>query len=345
MPDSFSKDSERFDRQVSTTSPSRSLLDEVLTSHFRLEDCSSTLLSGGFSNFNFLIESPEKKRSVLRCVPEGHHCLQTELSVLRRVKSQNIPVPQVLNYTTKAQFHFALLEWCEGATLASLLQEPDSRALQDQGEAIFYGVGLTLARIHSIPCTHAGFFGSQGIVESPWTSWSCALREYIEECLAGIAGTRLGPHECSRWNYLYESHWRLLEDSSLEPCLVHSDFNAKNILIRTEPSPTTQTALVSAVIDWEFALSAHPGFDLGNFLRFAREDYRPEFTSAFLNGYTDAGGILEPQWSTLAMLIDTASMLNFLNRNEQYPKTFQTARKVLAHYAHCLETEVAHFSL
>jgi aminoglycoside/choline kinase family phosphotransferase len=50
--------------------------------------------------------------------------------------------------------------------------------------------------------------------------------------------------------------------------LVHADFNPKNILVRG--------ASVAAVLDWEFAFSGTPLFDVGNMLRFA-ERYPPGY--------------------------------------------------------------------
>ena len=45
-------------------------------------------------------------------------------------------------------------------------------------------------------------------------------------------------------------------------CLVHSDFNAKNILVETA------TGEVTGLVDWEFAHAGGPFTDLGNLLRF-----------------------------------------------------------------------------
>jgi aminoglycoside phosphotransferase (APT) family kinase protein len=48
-------------------------------------------------------------------------------------------------------------------------------------------------------------------------------------------------------------------------CLVHSDFNPKNLLVDPE------TARITGLIDWEFAHAGSPYADLGNLLRFSED--------------------------------------------------------------------------
>jgi aminoglycoside phosphotransferase (APT) family kinase protein len=66
-------------------------------------------------------------------------------------------------------------------------------------------------------------------------------------------------------------------------CLVHSDFNPKNLLV--DPA----TGELTGLLDWEFAHAGNPVTDLGNLLRFNRD---PVFVSAVLDGYLELAGHL-----------------------------------------------------
>jgi aminoglycoside phosphotransferase (APT) family kinase protein len=66
-----------------------------------------------------------------------------------------------------------------------------------------------------------------------------------------------------------ESVFRYAEDLLAEGveriCLVHSDFNPKNLLVDPE------TVRITGLIDWEFAHAGSPYADLGNLLRFCTD--------------------------------------------------------------------------
>ncbi len=65
-------------------------------------------------------------------------------------------------------------------------------------------------------------------------------------------------------------------ESLARSVLVHSDFNAKNLLVDLE------TSQVCGVLDWEFAHAGSPYADLGNLTRFDREPTLVESTVATL---------------------------------------------------------------
>lgn len=67
-------------------------------------------------------------------------------------------------------------------------------------------------------------------------------------------------------------------------CLVHSDFNPKNLLI----NPVTGE--LTGLLDWEFAHAGIPTADLGNLLRFHRD---PSFVGGVVDGYLELAGHLD----------------------------------------------------
>jgi aminoglycoside phosphotransferase (APT) family kinase protein len=70
---------------------------------------------------------------------------------------------------------------------------------------------------------------------------------------------------------------------------------------------------VTAVLDWEFAFSGSPFFDLGNLLRPPLGD-RPGLAAAVAAGYRRAGGQLPEDWRRMSELVDLMAWADFLNR-------------------------------
>jgi Ser/Thr protein kinase RdoA (MazF antagonist) len=98
--------------------------------------------------------------------------------------------------------------------------------------------------------------------------------------------------------------------------LVHADFNPKNILVRESS--------VAAVLDWEFAFSSTPLFDVGNMLRFA-ERYPPAYLDGFHTGFVAGGGVLPADWERISAGLDLFALADFLTRPPDHPY-FQKAR-------------------
>jgi aminoglycoside phosphotransferase (APT) family kinase protein len=120
-----------------------------------------------------------------------------------------------------------------------------------------------------------------------------------------------------------DDKWDSVVQTETRPQLAHCDFNPKNILVsRSEPNR------VAAVIDWEFSDSGNGLIDFGNFFRFSY-DYPAYARDAFLAGYEETNRGLHPQWEEASRLIDCGSMCGFLERKEDYQKSFRTARAVV----------------
>jgi len=117
--------------------------------------------------------------------------------------------------------------------------------------------------------------------------------------------------------------------SELVPQLVHCDFNPKNILISKGPDPK-----VLGIIDWEFSDSGNGLIDIGNFFRFSY-DYPVEARERFIRGYKAVNPNLHPDWETGSRLIDLGNMCGFLERKEDYQKSFRTARAVIRATLEC----------
>jgi aminoglycoside phosphotransferase (APT) family kinase protein len=87
------------------------------------------------------------------------------------------------------------------------------------------------------------------------------------------------------------------------------DFGGSNILINIDE----RGAHVTAVIDWEFALSGSPMLDLGNLLR-PPLGKLPGFEDSVARGYRSAGAVLPDDWHRLTLYHGLADWASFLGR-------------------------------
>jgi aminoglycoside phosphotransferase (APT) family kinase protein len=92
--------------------------------------------------------------------------------------------------------------------------------------------------------------------------------------------------------------------------LVHSDFNAKNLLV--DPDSLEVTGL----LDWEYAHAGHPFTDLGNLLRFERDEV---FTDAVLAAYTGRRGGSAGDALALARAADLWALVDLAARRGENP--------------------------
>jgi len=101
-----------------------------------------------------------------------------------------------------------------------------------------------------------------------------------------------------------------------QACLVHGDFNKRNLLVRR----AVRGWQAAALLDWEFAGAGSPLADLGSFLRYERAD-GPLVEPHFSTGFARAGGSLPPDWRRLARILDLVALCESLSR-DQLPEAF-----------------------
>jgi aminoglycoside phosphotransferase (APT) family kinase protein len=86
---------------------------------------------------------------------------------------------------------------------------------------------------------------------------------------------------------------------------------------------------VAAVLDWEFALSATPAFDIGNLLRPPFGEH-PTFVAGFAHGYRVAGGELPDDWQRVARIADLFAWVDLLGQRSEDPALTTDARRIIA---------------
>jgi Ser/Thr protein kinase RdoA (MazF antagonist) len=188
---------------------------------------------------------------------------------------------------------------------------------------VFSLIGEELARIHQIKLPRAGFIGPEMKIGNQFGSFGLFLKEYIAGVLTSLAEDRLASKVRDRLLKLVEEKWHLVLAAEPASHLVHCDFNPKNIMVSEDDE-----SVVTGILDWEFCLSGNGYIDLGNFFRFPC-DYPDGSQEEFVNGYETGGGKVNQHWKDISLLMDLGNMCSFLERREDYQKTFRTARAVI----------------
>jgi aminoglycoside phosphotransferase (APT) family kinase protein len=284
------------------------------------------LVSGGLSNTNIHAElSHHPDPILLRIYVRDPAQAAKEWTLLSRLAGQ-VPVPR-LYYTAPGSsvlpYPYALMEWIEGERLEIALEQKIAPADLQQ---MISSIGRVLARMHAMKFDVTGFLDKDLQVVTPISIGSDGLLDYLEQKLGGTAPgrDRLGADLADAVIDFAGREGGLLDSWTGAPSLIHGDFGGSNILVRQD----AQGWRTAAILDWEFAFSGTPFFDLGNLLR-------PPLGSlagvgqAIEAGYRDAGGLLPPEWRRMSDLVELISWAEFLARPNCGPKLAADARAMI----------------
>jgi aminoglycoside phosphotransferase (APT) family kinase protein len=258
-------------------------------------------LSGGYSNDNVLLVTDAGERYVLRRYLRRNTCA-VEAELARRL-SGVVPVPEVVGADAvggRAGEPVLLSRFVPGTLLGEALITGPPEEAADLGRA----AGEALAAVGSVSFAYPGFF--DGSLSPTPLEPTAKLAAFVDDKLTnGNARDVLTAAERDRLLRLAAEYEPLLASVAGARQLVHSDYNPKNILVRG-------TAVV-AVLDWEFAFSSTPLFDVGNMLRFG-DRYPPGFTASFVAGFAGGGGELPAQWRRITEGLDLYALADLLTR-------------------------------
>lgn len=225
-----------------------------------------TPLPGGHSGETFLAEAAGE-RTVVRLYQErgarrGAEAPAVDAAVLRLVRGL-LPVAGVLEVRRPRADTGApgllVTSLLPGERLDLVLPALDSSARAAVGRR----VGALLARLATMPLCRPGRFVDGDLGTEPLP---------VDDLVTFIAARRPGTALATWPTDLYDAlaavadRAQTLLDRVDRTCLVHGDLNPKNLLV--DPVSLSVTGLV----DWEFAHAGIPGSDLGNLLRFERDD-------------------------------------------------------------------------
>jgi hypothetical protein len=173
--------------------------------------------------------------------------------------------------------------------------------------------GKTLAGIGSFEFATPGMFDGDLIPRSD-PGVMPALEDFVRDCLDSPAAQVINPSERDAFRELFRESLQSIGDLGPENRLVHCDYNPKNLILDSGPDEWG----VAAVLDWEFAMSGTPLWDVANMLRH-RSDYAPEFVDGFLSGFRSAGGSLSARWEQACLALDSINLIDFVRKGPDGP--------------------------
>ena len=225
-----------------------------------------TPLSGGYSGETFLVGADPAEQVVLRIYRREPERAVVDAGLLRLMRGV-LPVPRVLEVRPASADEPAVLVTSRlaGTPLdVALRDHPDALDLAALGTSL----GEALARLSGVPFADFGMFVGADLGVS---------RHAVPSDLAEFARHQRDSGRIASWRdddfdalvALVDRAGDLSDAAAAEAqgryVLVHSDFNAKNLLVDLE------TSQLCGVLDWEFAHAGSPYADLGNLTRFDRD--------------------------------------------------------------------------
>ncbi len=266
-------------------------------------------LEGGWSGETFLAEAAGE-RSVVRIYarpgPRGARGHEVDAALLRLLRGL-LPVAEVLEVrrADEAGGLPALLvtSFLPGERADLVLARLDTAGRERLGSHL----GELLADLGGMPMLSTGPFVDGDLSIGRFGADLDGLPAWVEhsEPLLGW----WGPDEAEGLREVALEAQALL-DTVTRHCLVHSDLNARNLLV--DPDSLAITGLV----DWEYAHAGHPFADLGNLLRFERD---PVLTEAVLGAYVARRGGRADEALALARAADLRALVDLATRRAQNP--------------------------
>ena len=273
-----------------------------------------TPLAGGYSGETFLAQTGEgsdAQRTVVRVYAEsgarrGPDAPEVDAAVLHLVRGL-VPVPDVLE-TRRGDPDadvpgLLVTAFVPGRRLDLLLPTLDDAGLAAVGGAC----GDLAGRLACMPMPRPGLLAAAGdgsLVVTPLPGGWQDLQAYAEQQLV-VLGLDDGEAELLL-SVAQAAQDRL--DRVGRACLVHSDFNPKNLLV--DPASLE----VIAVLDWEFAHAGSPLTDLGNLLRFEQQ---PAYREAVLGSWAARVPDAPPDLEAGAAAADLWALLELAGRRTQ----------------------------
>lgn len=216
---------------------------------------SAVPLTGGYGGQTFAV-SAGGEDAVIKFYAKDPGRAAVDAALLQLVRGL-LPVPRVLELKREGSYEeppYLLTERLPGVNLQVFLET----ASDEQRRTVGTQLGELLARLSGMPFLRPGMFRDDDLGVEPFGLGD--LSEFV-------AGLRLGLTDAQRDGFatVIDEVEDLLADGIDRVCLVHSDFNPKNLLV--DPA----TARITGLIDWEFAHAGSPYADLGNLLRFCED--------------------------------------------------------------------------
>ncbi|WP_169525122.1 phosphotransferase family protein [Pseudalkalibacillus hwajinpoensis] len=258
-----------------------------------------TLLSGGLSHTNYKVKL-EGDFVVVRVTGNYESLLKEE--TLHATLPGKVRSPRFLHLTKWSGYGVGILEWKKGSLLYQHLTDSSPNNMTRMGKSI----GQQLAAIRELTFDAFGFLDTNLTVAEEFRLTPENFISTIESFFTtGYASKWLPNDVIDQIHRFTRENAHLFKEDESGPKLVHGDFNGLNLLMNGSD--------VSAVLDWEFALSGSIYFDIGNMLRY-QYSHMSSFESGLITGLSEGGITLSENWRKLAKLADLVSLCSLLNQ-------------------------------
>lgn len=280
------------------------MTDDLLAAARRLLGAGVKPLPGGYSGETFAVDTGTGEQLVLRLFvrdPAGAAVTVGLFDLLAGL----LPVPQVLDARFPGQARggpaLVLMSRLPGRRLDEVLAVADD----DLAGRLGATVARLAGRLAGIPFQGAGQLVGRELQVVPFHPGQGVVEAADRLVQTGFDGDSDGLLAVAR-------DAEELITGATRACLVHSDFNPKNLLV--DPA----TATVTGLVDWEYAHAGAAVTDLGNMLRFDEQPaFAARFTATFLR---DAPG-LPPEPLATARALDLIALLDLATGHANAPTT------------------------
>lgn len=258
------------------------------------------LIAGGCANLNYCFSLNNSDASlILRIYTRDTKSAVKEKIIGERLKNI-LPCPKILHLGSMHDYTFSISPCLTGKTLQTHLldtkKKPNYHIMKDLGEL--------LGKMSDIHFDHPGFFDHALI---PIKKSQPSLSDF---CLTALHHSNtqlaLSHHESNVIESFLTMHRNILDENN-EASLVHGDFDPANILV----DESDGHVFVSGILDWEFAFSGSPLWDLANMLRY-RSELDRSYQDHFIEGLISSGYHLPNNWEQRMDLFNLASLLDCL---------------------------------
>lgn len=256
---------------------------------------SAVPLTGGYGGQTYAV-SAGGEDAVLKLYVKDPDRAAIDAALLRLVHGL-LPVPRILDVKREGSAEdppYLLTERLPGVNLQVYLGTAGEAERRTVGEQL----GELLVRLSGMPFLTFGMFRDGELAIEPFGSGD--LERYVE-------GLDLGLGE--GFASVIEEAEDVLAEGVDRVCLVHSDFNPKNLLV--DPA----TARLTGLIDWEFAHAGSPYTDLGNLFRFCSD---PVLAGAVLSVVRGSGLELGEPLVDLGRAADLWALLDLATRATEH---------------------------
>jgi aminoglycoside phosphotransferase (APT) family kinase protein len=276
---------------------------------------SAVPLTGGYGGETYAV-SAAGEDAVLRLYVRHPARAAVDVSLMRLVRGL-LPVPRVLDAMPEVSEQgppYVLTERLPGVNLEKYLESAGDDERRKVGEQL----GDLLVRLSGMPFLDFGEFRGRELTIEPFDAGG--LTQWFNKYVEDLGLTR---DQADSMESVLDRAEDLAATGVDRACLVHSDFNPKNLLVDPE------SAEITGLIDWEFAHAGSPYADLGNLLRFCED---PVLGAAVLRVVREKGPDLGDRLVERGRAADLWALIDLASRSASNP---------VAAAAHTLITRIA----